>query len=207
MSFNSPPALPEDHRGSRLLVAVKDNLFLLFGAVVLAWGVEIVDTLLLGRLDQFGIRPRTREGLIGVVTAPFLHLGFGHLLSNTVPFLLLGGVVLLGGRKLFVVVTLVVAALGGMALWTLGPPASNHIGASLLVFGYLGFLLARGVFERSVFWIVVSVTTLLLYGGMIRGVFPSQPGISWQGHLCGFLAGVVAARLLISPKARAERVA
>jgi membrane associated rhomboid family serine protease len=196
--MESPPALPTDHRRGQLVKALKDNLALLFGVVALAWGLEILDTILLGFLDRFGIQPRSFTGLPGVVTSPFLHLGFGHLISNTIPFLILGGIVLIGGRRVFLMATLFIIAVGGMALWTLGPGATNHLGASGLIFGYLGFLLARGIVEKSSFWIVVSVVTLLLYGGMLSGVFPGQPGISWQGHLFGLVAGILAARVMFT---------
>ncbi|MEM6279540.1 MAG: rhomboid family intramembrane serine protease [Verrucomicrobiota bacterium] len=194
----NPPALPVDHRRDQLVKSIKDNLILLFGVVVIAWGLEVVDLVLGGFLDNFGIQPRTRSGLFGILATPFLHLGFPHLISNTLPFLILGGIVLMGGRKVFLLSSLFIIAVGGMALWMFGPPATNHIGASGLIFGYLGFLLARGIFEKSIFWILVSVVILLLYGGMLTGVFPSQPGISWQGHLFGFIAGVLAARVMFT---------
>ncbi|MDF2378037.1 MAG: rhomboid family intramembrane serine protease [Verrucomicrobiales bacterium] len=196
--MNRLPALPADHRRDQLVSAVKDNLALLFGAVAIAWGLEIFDTLLFGFLDRFGIQPRSLSGLPGIATSPFLHLGFGHLLSNTLPFLVLGGVVLIGGRKVFLTATLFILSVGGMALWTLGPAATNHVGASGLIFGYLGFLLARGLVEKSAFWIIVSIVTLVLYGGMLNGVLPGQPGISWQGHLFGFFAGLLAARVMFT---------
>jgi membrane associated rhomboid family serine protease len=196
--MTSPPALPSDHRGEQLIRSIKDHLLLLFGIVAIAWGLEIADTLLFGFLDRFGIQPRSISGLSGIVTAPFLHLGFGHLVSNTLPFLILGGVVLIGGRSVFIRASVFIIAIGGMMLWTLGPKATNHLGASLLIFGYLGFLLARGIFERSGFWILVSVFTLILYGGMLGGVLPGQPGISWQGHLFGFVAGVISARVMFT---------
>lgn len=196
--MTSPPALPSDHRGEQLIRSIKDHLLLLLGIVAIAWGLEIADTVLFGFLDRFGIQPRTISGLSGILTAPFLHLGFGHLISNTLPFLILGGVVLIGGRSVFIRASVFIIAIGGMMLWTLGPKATNHLGASLLIFGYLGFLLARGIFERSGFWILVSVLTLILYGGMLGGVLPGQPGISWQGHLFGFIAGVIAARVMFT---------
>lgn len=193
-----PPTLPTDHRRDQLVDAIRENLFLLIGAVVIAWGIEILDLILFNFLDRFGIQPRTFQGFWGIFTAPFLHLGFTHLISNTLPFLILGGVVLMGGRKVFLTSTLFIVAVGGGALWLLGPSATNHVGASLLIFGYLGFLLARGLFEKSLFWITVAVVTLVFYGGMLRGVFPNQPGISWQGHLFGFIAGVIAARVMFT---------
>lgn len=178
--------------------AVRDNLMLLFGAVGIAWAFEILDFFLLGSLDPFGIRPRTISGLAGIGTMSFLHGGFGHLLSNTLPFLMLGGIVLMGGRKVFFIATLIITAIGGGALWTLGPGQTNHIGASLLIFGYLGFLIARGFVEKSVIWITISILVLVIYGGMIAGVLPGQEGVSWQGHLFGFIAGIIAARVMFT---------
>ena len=190
--------LPTDHRRDQIVGAIKDNLSLLFGLAAIAWALEIFDLILFGFLDSLGIQPRTIRGLFGVAATPFLHLGFGHLISNTLPFFVLGGIVLIGGRKIFLLASLLILAIGGGAVWTLGPGATNHIGASGLIFGYLGFLLARGIFEKSGFWIVVSVIVLVLYGGMIAGVLPGQAGVSWQGHLFGFLGGVVAAKVLFT---------
>lgn len=190
--------LPIDHRPARIAGAIRANLTLLLGLAAIAWSLEILDLILFGSLDYLGIQPRTIHGLFGIVAAPFLHLGFGHLLSNTLPFLVLGGIVLIGGRKIFLLASLIILAIGGGAVWTLGPGATNHLGASSLIFGYLGFLLARGVVERSLFWIVVSLIVLALYGSMIAGVLPGQVGISWQGHLFGFLGGIIAAKVLFT---------
>lgn len=162
----------------------------------LLWGLEIADVLFFnGRLNLYGIRPRSIDGLPGILFCPFLHAGFGHLLVNTVPLLVLGWFVLLDRIIDFFVVTLLVIIFGGVGIWLTGAPDSIHIGASGLVFGYLGFLLFRGVFQRSPGWIGVAVVVGFFYGGMIWGVLPSHPGISWQGHLFGFLAGIGAARL------------
>ena len=181
-----------------VLSAFVDNIFLLFGLTFIAWCLESVDwfTGELLNLDRFGISPRDSSTLTGILTCHWLHAGFPHLLSNTPPFIMLGGFVLIGGRAMFWKVTFFVALAGGLTLWILGGKG-NHIGASLVIFGYLGFLLARGVFERSALWIVISLVTLFLYGGMITGVLPGQSGVSWQGHLFGFLAGIGAARLLV----------
>ena len=194
----STSSLPLDHRRERIVASIKNNLSLLFGTVAIAWALEILDFFLAGNLDRFGIVPRNLSGLFGVPVSPFLHLGFGHLLSNTLPFLILGGIVLMGGRKIFLTSTLFILGVGGGALWTIGPGATNHIGASLLVFGYLGFLLARGIVERSSFWIIVSVVVLVFYGGMIGGLLPGKEGVSWQGHLFGFIAGILAARVMFT---------
>ena len=194
-----PPALlPTDHRRASLVAAVRKNLGLLLGLAAIPWAIEIFEFIIPGSFDGFGIRPRTLGGLLGIATVPFLHGGFGHLVSNTLPFLVLGGIVLIGGRRIFVTAILVIMGLAGGAIWTLGPANTNHIGASILVFGYLGFLLARGVIERSVFWIVTSLVVLVCYGGMIGGVLPGEVGVSWQGHLFGFVAGILAARILFT---------
>ncbi len=194
----SSSSLPLDHRRERIVASIKNNLFLLFGTVAIAWALEILDFFLVGTLDRFGIVPRNLSGLFGVPVSPFLHLGFGHLISNTLPFLVLGGIVLMGGRKIFLTSTLFILGVGGGALWTIGPGATNHIGASLLVFGYLGFLLARGIVERSSFWIIVSLVVLVFYGGMIGGLLPGKEGVSWQGHLFGFISGIFAARVMFT---------
>jgi membrane associated rhomboid family serine protease len=165
--------------------------------VALAWVMELGDFLIPGRwLDSNGIQPRTLSGLPGIFFAPFLHGGFAHLMANTVPFLVLGFLVMLRGLGTFVGVSLLVMVLGGLAVWLLAPSNSIHIGASGLIFGYIGYLLARGYFERNFGSLAVAALVALLYGGAIWGVLPGQPGISWQGHLFGFLSGVAAAGLL-----------
>lgn len=199
--FSFPP-LPRDHRRQQIAGVIKNNLVLLFGITAIAWSLEILDLILFGYLDHFGIKPRSFQGLFGIAAAPFLHLGFGHLISNTLPFLILGGIVLLGGRKIFLTASIFILGVGGAALWTLGPGSTNHIGASLLIFGYLGFLIARGIVEKSAFWITVSLAVLVLYGGMIAGVLPGKEGVSWQGHLFGFIAGLLAARVMFTREIR-----
>lgn len=195
---HSHPPRPTQHPGqvSPATGLLKENVLFLLGLAGMMWGLEVINYFLFGYLDNFGIRPRNLFGLPGIVTAPFVHLNFRHLFSNTFPFLILGFLVLLAGRKVFVQVSVFVILTGGFALWLFGPTGTNHIGSSLLIFGYLGFLLARGIFEKSGFWLAISFTILILYGGMLFGVLPGQPGISWQGHLLGFMSGILAARIL-----------
>lgn len=168
---------------------------LLLGVLVGSmWALEIVDRLLpFVQLEAHGIHPRSVSGLTGIAFSPFLHGDFSHLIANTLPLLVLGGLVLAGGRGVFFGTTTFVIIVGGTAVWLLAPPNTNHIGASGLVFGYLGFLLARGWFERSVGWTLLALAVLIAYGGLLFGVLPGQPGISWQGHLFGFVAGIIAA--------------
>jgi membrane associated rhomboid family serine protease len=184
----TPPTRP-------LWQSIKDHAVLLFGLLVLMWAIEIVDFVLPMNLDAFGIRPRSERGLLGVLLSPFLHVGFGHLISNSLPFLLLGGLVMTGGRRQFLLVSVWVTIIGGAGVWLMGGGRTVHLGASLVIFGYLGFLLSRGIAERSVGGVLLSLALLFGYGGMLFGIFPGQPGISWLGHLCGFLAGIAGAFL------------
>jgi membrane associated rhomboid family serine protease len=175
---------------------------ILLGFVALLWGLEIVDTVLGNSLDGLGIRPRSGAGLVGILLAPFLHGGFAHLAANSVPLLMLGWLVMLRETRHFFVVGIVATLVGGIGVWLVGASNSVHIGASGVVFGFLGYLLLRGYFERRFWPIVGSVLIGLAYGGMLFGMLPGQVGISWEGHLFGFLGGVVSARLLRSQLAQ-----
>lgn len=163
------------------------------GFVTVLWVAEIVDTVLGGSLDDEGIRPGSTEGLLGIVFAPLLHAGFGHLVSNTVPLLVLGFLVLLSGLRRGLAVTAVVWVVAGLGTWLFGGGGTVHLGASSLVFGWLAYLLVRGFFTRHPTEILVGFVVLLFYGGMLLGVLPGTPGISWQGHLFGAVGGVLAA--------------
>lgn len=163
----------------------------------LMWGIEIVDFLLGGRLDGFGIRPRSVMGLWGILFAPFLHAGFGHLIANTIGGIPLAFLSMSRKRMDFWVVSVVSAITGGLGAWLFGAPGSVHIGASGVIFGLLGFLLSRGLFERRFSAVFVSLLVGTLFGGMVWGVVPGlYPGVSWQCHLFGFLGGVISARSL-----------
>jgi membrane associated rhomboid family serine protease len=164
--------------------------------VVIAWVLELADLLLFQRsLDALGIRPRTLFGLWGILFAPFLHGGLAHLAANTVPFLVLGWLTMLRGVSQFVVITLLIMLLGGLGVWLFAPSNTVHIGASGIIFGYLGYLMLRGFFERSFGAIAIAIVVGIVYGSALWGVLPLRYGVSWQGHLFGFLAGAFAARL------------
>jgi membrane associated rhomboid family serine protease len=174
--------------------------------VLLAWIVEVVDNVAYGgSLDRFGIQPRSGAGLWGILAAPLLHFGWVHLASNTGPFIVLGWLVLLRGIRDFVVVTVCAVLIGGLGVWVFGAANSVHVGASGVIFGYLGCLLARGYFERSIWSIVLAIAAAILYGSVLWGLVPGQRGISWEGHLFGLVGGVAAARLLARGNARASR--
>lgn len=166
------------------------------GFVVLLWALEVVDALANHRLDGYGVEPRDRDGLVGILAAPLLHGGWGHLAANTVPVLVLGFLVLLGGLGHALGVTAVVWLVAGVGVWVTGPANTIHLGASVLVFGWLAFLLVRGFVSRKPSHLGVAIVVFLLYGGALLGVLPGEPGISWQGHLFGAVGGVLAALLL-----------
>jgi membrane associated rhomboid family serine protease len=158
-----------------------------------------------GSLDQGGIEPREVDSLTGVVTAPFLHAGFGHLIANTVPFLVLGALIAFSGLVRVLKVTAIVVLVGGLGTWLVAPASTLHLGASILVFGYAAYLIARGLFDRRFAYLAVGVAVAFVYGSaLLIGLVP-RPGISWQGHLFGALGGLVAARVLATPRSRAQR--
>lgn len=172
----------------------------------LMWVLEAIDALVFDHgLDRQGIIPRSWGGLDGILWAPWLHGGFGHLLANTVPFLVLGIFVALGGMRRFATVTLFIMAVGGLATWLLARPAV-HIGASGLVFGYAGFLLVAGFVEKTLKGVAVAVVVGVLFGGMVlRGITPVASWVSWESHLFGLVAGVLAAFVIATPDG--ERIA
>jgi membrane associated rhomboid family serine protease len=177
------------------------GLALLGTVLLLLWLLESVDLLLGGALDGWGIRPRTWAGLGHILTAPWVHVGFGHLLANTVPLLILGFLVLLRGLPDFVTAALVATLTSGLGIWLFGGARTLHLGASGVIFGLLGYLLARAYFERSWLALLFAAVAAFLYGGMLWGVLPGTPGVSWLGHLFGLLGGVLAAWLLSDRRA------
>jgi membrane associated rhomboid family serine protease len=167
--------------------------------VATLWLLELADTLIWrGGLDAYGIHPRTLHGLRNIALAPWLHGDLWHVAANTVPLVVLGWMVMVRGVREFVAVSVIAAVVSGLGVWLFGASNSVHIGASGVVFGYLGYLLARGILERSVTAVLLAVLAVLLYGGMLFGVLPGQPGISWLGHLFGLLGGALAAYLVVN---------
>ncbi|NUL44035.1 rhomboid family intramembrane serine protease [Cellulosimicrobium funkei] len=162
------------------------------GLVAVMWILEIIDLFLGGRLNQFGIQPLDPAGLPGILFAPLLHSGFGHLLSNTLPLLVMGAMIAwLTGR--WWLITAGIWLLGGFGTWLIGGLGTNHIGASVIVYGYAAFLVTYGILSRRFTAIAAAVVVVLLYGGIVWGFLPINPRVSWQGHLAGAAAGVVVA--------------
>jgi len=164
-------------------------------SVALLWGVHILNLLLGYSFNIYGIIPREIVGLRGIVFSPFLHGSTEHLVMNTVPLMILGCILILRGVASFFLVSLLVALIGGLGVWLFGREHSVHVGASGIIFGYFGFLAFKGVFDRRVGTLLISAVVVFLYGGMIWGVFPNRPDVSWEGHLFGFMGGVLCAYL------------
>ncbi|ORB18835.1 rhomboid family intramembrane serine protease [Mycobacterium noviomagense] len=183
--------------------------------VALLYLAELIDQLSGHNLDRNGIRPMETDGLSGIIFAPLLHANWAHLMANTGPALVLGFLVTLAGLSRFVWATAIVWIVGGFGTWLIGNVGSacgetDHIGASGLIFGWLTFLLVFGFFIRSGWQIVLGLLVLFFYGGILWGAVPVLNmcgGVSWQAHLCGGIAGVLAAYALSGPerKARAQR--
>jgi membrane associated rhomboid family serine protease len=160
------------------------------------WAVEVVDVIVGYQLDQYGIEAREPEGLDGIVTAPFLHAGFGHLISNTIPFVIMGVLIAFEGARRLLAVFAIVALVSGLGTWLVAPEGSVHVGASGVVFGFATYLIARGWFNRRTRQIAIGLGVLVIWGGVLVGGLQPRDGISWQGHLFGAIGGLVAARVL-----------
>lgn len=190
------PAKPADkdkRPTNRILPPNLVQAAIVIGAfAALLYLIEIVDSAMSGRLDNFGVQPRTLGGLDGVLWAPLLHDGWGHLFSNTLPVLLFGFLAMANGVGQWVAVTLTIWVFSGLGVWLTGAEGTT-VGASGLAFGWLAFLLVRGLFNRSIGQLAVAVALFLYWGSTLLGVLPGNPGISWQGHLFGAGAGVLAA--------------
>ncbi len=171
----------------------------------ICWAVEIANLVSGRALAAFGILPRTVEGLAGIPLAPFIHGNPAHLVSNTLPLLFLGSIVLFSDRRHFWTITALIALGGGTATWLLAREA-YHIGASGLVFGFFGYILARAYYFQNPKAVLFAGLTVFFYGGLIFGVLPGVPSVSFESHLFGFIAGAAVATLF-SRKAKIELVA
>ena len=184
----------------KLWTEIRAQARILGGFVGLLWVIHIVNAVVFGGgLINLGVHPRSFWGLFGILFAPLLHGSFTHLMHNTVPLVVLGALIMQRKKRDLITVSVLSALVGGLGIWLIAPAASVHIGASILVFGYLGYMLFRGYFERRLWPILGSVAVLFLYGGALFGVLPGRAGISWQGHLFGLIGGILAAKLISKP--------
>ncbi|MFL6144709.1 MAG: rhomboid family intramembrane serine protease [Labedaea sp.] len=206
---NPPANLPAKSGGDRrpasriLPPNPRQAAIVLGGFTLLLYLIELLDQILPANLDRFGIEPRSVAGLDGIVWAPLLHHGWGHLLANTLPVLILGFLAMAGGLGQWIAVTATIWVLSGVGVWLSGTGVT--VGASGVAFGWLAFLLVRGIFTRSIGQLAVAVVLFLYWGSMLLGVLPGNPGVSWQGHLFGAAAGVLAAWLVTKAARRPAR--
>ena len=182
--------------GSGGRVGVGSAIVGIGGLLMVMWLLEGYDQATANSLDPYGIRPQTDDGVVGIFVAPWLHGGWEHLIGNSVPFLVLGTLVLLDGWRRWAWATLTVVVASGLTVWLFSPPGSITLGASGVVFGWLTYLLLRGFYSGSLAQIGVGAVVFLVYGGILWGVLPGDVGVSWQGHLGGAVGGVLAARWL-----------
>jgi membrane associated rhomboid family serine protease len=171
----------------------REGIQLLVAIVAIMWLVEIVNALDSQRLDGDGIYPRSVGHLWGIFTAPFLHVGFPHLIDNTIPLVVMGAIIALRGAARLAILTLIVIVIGGLGTWLIGPSHSVTVGASGLVFGYASYLLARGFFDHSRLELLIGAVVAVIWGGALLSSLVPHYGVSWQGHVSGAIGGVVAA--------------
>lgn len=186
-------------QASDMVVAVKQGAVPVVGGLAAIWTVSVANWVVFGSaLNAFGVQPWSVGGLWHVFTAPFLHGDIGHLMANSVGFLMLAPLTMLRKRLDFWVVTVAGTLSSGLMSWVFGGLGSTHIGVSGVIFAYLGFLMTRGIFQRSWGTLLMSALMFWMFSGLLWGLFPilAGVGISWQGHLGGFLGGVLVARLL-----------
>jgi membrane associated rhomboid family serine protease len=197
---------PTGQPSTRRVTSNARSAFIAVGVpLAVMWAARLLDVVLPANLAQLGIKPRQIVGLEGIVFAPFLHVSWGHLISNTVPFAVLGAALAIERAARFLTVFLVTAVGSGLGTWLVAPSGTVHLGASGVIFGLLGYLLARGVFDRRMKSIAIGVAVGIVYGGLVVGVLPQREGVSWQAHLFGFLSGVFLAFLHGNSARRARK--
>ena len=196
-------------RPSRSLPAFTGSLWRRFRLlpffIATLWIVHLINILMGGALTRlFGLVPRRVDGLDGIIAMPFLHGSWEHLWANTTPLLLLGGLILALAPERFLKATLIAVVLGGLLTWLFARD-NNHIGASGLIFGWFGFLVALGLLERSGRALLGAFIAIAFYGAStVLGLDPSDNRVSWEGHLAGLVAGAAAAWILRQPRRKQQ---
>lgn len=194
--WNQPPAPP-------LKTRAKNNfgrgITFAIGYVVVIWAVHIVNVLTLGAAGQLGgIHPWDPMSLLTIFTAPLFHVNLGHLMGNTVPGAIFAFFIGLSGARVFWEVTIFSVIVSGLGVWFFGGVGTTHLGASGMIYGWLAYLIVRGLFNRSGGQIVLGLVLGFIYSGLIWGVFPITYGVSWQAHLFGAIGGFLAGMLITS---------
>ena len=186
-----------------------DNSLLLFSIVIIFWIITTIDqnvpewnfTL------NYGIKARDLDGILGIFIAPFLHVNYQHLIGNTLPFLALGGLVLLSGRGRFIFTSILSTIISGLGIWIFAKEGTVHVGSSILIFSYLGFLQMQAWYTRSIKWSLVALVASIFYGALILTLLYQKNGISWHGHFFGFITGIISAILVTPTPAKKKRKA
>ena len=177
-------------------VARQQGFALLAAMVAIMWVIELINSVDSYKLDQDGLYPHNVDRIWGIFTTPFLHASWSHLIGNTIPFVFMGALIALEGARRLAAVTLIVIVLGGLGTWLLSPAGVPVVGASGVVFGYATYLLTRGFFNHSLTQILAGVVVVAVFGSALLASLVPHGNVSWQGHLCGGIAGVIAAWLL-----------
>lgn len=176
-----------------LVTASKVNFSYLLWFMGFLWGLNLINWFFLrSTLNYFGIIPRRLVGLPGIFLSPFLHADFNHLFFNSFPLIVLANLVLLNGLDRFLEVTFIIVVLSGLGVWLVGR-RGIHIGASSLIMGYWSYLLANAYFYQNGMSLIIGIVTVYYFGSLVLGLFPSEEKVSWEGHLIGFLSGIVTA--------------
>lgn len=173
---------------------LSEQLRIIAAIAIALLGVEFINLLLANSLNQFGIRPRSVSHLTGIIFAPWLHANVTHFASNFLPLLLFGWLSMQWGRNVFIKASLLIWIGAGLCVWLFARNAM-HIGASGIVYGYLGFLILGGFYSKKIHLLIISIVIAVLYGGMIFGILPLHRFVSFEYHLFGFIMGLVSARL------------
>jgi len=160
-----------------------------FALVAILWIVFLLQFLGVINTDTYGNWPKHLEGLKGIIFSPFIHGSFEHLISNTLPILVLLTVLMNAYPRIAIFVLVFVHIVSGIMVWTFAPDTGVHIGISGIIYGIAAFLVASGIFRKDRNSIAIAIFVVLMYGGMVVGFIPTK-GVSWQSHLYGSLCGV-----------------
>jgi membrane associated rhomboid family serine protease len=196
MTTKTPAPPVTNKKTVRRAQTQREGVSLLVAILAVMWIVEIINTADSNRLDGDGIYARNLSHLWGIVTAPFIHVSFQHLIANTIPFVFMGLIIALRGAARVAAVTIIVIVIGGLGTWLIAPAGTDTAGASGVVFGYATYLFARGFFNRSVLDLLTGLVVGVVWGGALLSSIVPHTGVSWQGHVCGAIGGVVAAYLV-----------
>ena len=168
-----------------------NNLPMLIKFIGLFWLIQVINVLCGGRLRILGIYPRHPYGLVGIICSPFLHRDWNHLIVNTLMLIVLTSLVLVGGAATFWSVTGIIVVVSGLAIW-FAAREGLHIGASSLVMGYWGYLLIQVYHHPNALTILIAAVCLYFFSGMFVNLLPGDKKVSWEGHVFGFISGILA---------------